>query len=199
MCHFLLAANIRSHLIVSIVKGMSIAPHIVVTRPPGDLERIFREHYDFVHRTAHRVTGNSQDAEDVLQTLFLRLFRREGSPDLGTNPKAYLYRATVNIALDVVRLRKRQNLTDAETPLQEIPFPPAASRGAEELNSYLLAAIAELHPKAAEILLLKYVHGYADREIASLLGTTRGTVAVSLFRSRARLRKSIRQYSGGKS
>jgi RNA polymerase sigma factor (sigma-70 family) len=53
--------------------------------------------------------------------------------------------------------------------------------------------MAELHPKAAEILVLRYVHGYTDAEIAKLLGTSRGTVAVSLFRSRLRLRKSIRR------
>jgi RNA polymerase sigma factor (sigma-70 family) len=59
--------------------------------------------------------------------------------------------------------------------------------------------LGELGSKAAEILILRHVHGYSDVEIAKFLGTSRGTVAVSLFRSRARLRKSIRAYLGGKS
>jgi hypothetical protein len=44
---------------------------------PREFERIFREHYEFVHRTAQRITGSSQDAEDVLQTLFLRAISAE--------------------------------------------------------------------------------------------------------------------------
>ena len=55
-------------------------------------------------------------------------------------------------------------------------------------------ALAELNPKAVEILILRHVHGYSDAEIAKLLRTSRGTIAVSLFRTRARLRKSIRGY-----
>jgi RNA polymerase sigma factor (sigma-70 family) len=64
------------------------------------------------------------------------------------------------------------------------------------MRETLCEALAELNEKAAEILILRYVHGYSDSEIASLLGTTRGTIAVSLFRSRRRLRKSIRAYLG---
>jgi RNA polymerase sigma-70 factor (ECF subfamily) len=172
---------------------MSTATETGVTIPPAnDLERIFLEHYGFVHRTAHRVTGNASDAEDVLQTLFLRLFRREIPFALENNPKAYLYRAAVNIALDIVRSRQRQALTEIDEELREIPAAPPPTRGAQDLNDRLRAAIADLKPKAAEILLLRYVHGYSDREIAALLGTSRGAVALNLFRSKARLRKSIR-------
>ena len=67
------------------------------------------------------------------------------------------------------------------------------------MRETLRMALAELSPKAAEILVLRHVHGYSDVEIATLLGTSRGTIAVSLFRSRARLRKIIRAYLGDKS
>ena len=53
--------------------------------------------------------------------------------------------------------------------------------------------------KAAEIFILRYVRGYSDTEIGGLLGTSRGTIAISLFRTRSRLRKSIRNYQGEKS
>jgi RNA polymerase sigma factor (sigma-70 family) len=56
----------------------------------------------------------------------------------------------------------------------------------------LTRALTELKPKAAEILILNHVHGYTDFEIAKLLNTSRGAVAVSLFRSRLKLRRSIR-------
>ena len=160
---------------------------------PRDFERIFREHYEFVYRTARRITANAQDAEDVLQTLFLRLLGRELPGDVKTNLRGYLYRATVNIALDVLRVRKRRSVEDGEEALDETPA-HSPSRGEEEIAARLRDALAELNPKAAEVLILRHVHGYSDKEIAKLLGTSRGTIAVSLFRARARLRKSIRGY-----
>ena len=48
------------------------------------------------------------DADDILQTIFLRLLRRECPPDLGRNPKSYLYRAAVNLSLDTLKARRRQ-------------------------------------------------------------------------------------------
>src|SRR5262245_47188307 len=66
-----------------------------------EFEQVFREHSEFIYRTAYRVTGNAEDAEDVLQTLFVRLLRRDAAPEFGKNPKAYLYRATMNIALNL--------------------------------------------------------------------------------------------------
>src|SRR5262252_9693783 len=74
---------------------------------PEDFERMFQEHHALVYRVAYRITGNSEDAEDVLQTLFLRLLRREVLPDMERNPKAYMHRAAINIALDIVKSRAR--------------------------------------------------------------------------------------------
>jgi DNA-directed RNA polymerase specialized sigma24 family protein len=60
------------------------------TRPlPTEFEALFRYHYEFVHRTAYRVTGNFADAEDVIQTLLLRLSRRELSSEIAANPRGY--------------------------------------------------------------------------------------------------------------
>src|SRR5215813_15489847 len=113
---------------------------------PEDFERMFQEHHALVYRTAYRVTGNAEDAEDVLQTLFVRLLRRDVVPEFDQNPKAYLYRATMNIALNVIRSRKRIALTN---DVEEFEAPREC-----ELGEELRAAMAELSPKAAEILVL---------------------------------------------
>src|ERR1051326_8224361 len=73
----------------------------------GNFERIYRELAPLVYRTAWGVLGSREDAEDVLQTVFLRLLRREYPPDLQKNPKAYLYRAAVNLSLDILKARRR--------------------------------------------------------------------------------------------
>ena len=75
---------------------------------PFGLERVFREHQGRVFRAAYRITGNVHDAEDVLQTVFLRLARQgEGFAALD-NPASYLYRAAINAALDVLRGRRER-------------------------------------------------------------------------------------------
>src|ERR1700704_1264901 len=93
---------------------MAVTVQRTDARPlPEDFERMFQEHHRLVYRAAYRITGNSEDAEDVLQTLFLRLLRREFPPDIESNPKAYLHRAAVNIGLDIVKIRGRNVSTDS--------------------------------------------------------------------------------------
>jgi RNA polymerase sigma-70 factor (ECF subfamily) len=156
----------------------------------AEFDQLFRDHYQLVYRTAFTVTRSAEDAEDVLQTVFLRLVRRRFPPGLKKNPKAYLYRAAFNRAVDIVRARPRDiSPADAER-LAKVVSPDW--KLAEEAERRLYDGIASLHPASVQILMLRYVHNHSLAEIASLLGTTRSTVAVSLFRSRARLRKLIR-------
>jgi RNA polymerase sigma-70 factor (ECF subfamily) len=152
---------------------------------------IYREHYQLVYRTAYSVTGSRQDAEDVLQTVFMNLLDQDLPGGLIRSPKPYLYRAAINVALNVVRSRKRHNLVDG---IEDIESPaPAAGAGSDDaVRRRLLNAIAKLKPKEVEILILRYEHDYSDAEIAKMLGKSRGTIAVTLYRSRARLKRLLR-------
>ena len=78
---------------------------------------MFRAHHGLVFRTAYRITGNAADAEDVSQTVFLRLFRREH--DALENEESYLRRAAINAALDVIRSRQ----SDRTVELADLPEP----------------------------------------------------------------------------
>jgi RNA polymerase sigma-70 factor (ECF subfamily) len=169
-----------------------------VSRPlPEDFERIFHEHNALVYRVAYRITGSAEDAEDVLQTLFLRLMRRDMLPDIERNPKAYLHRAAINIALDIVKQKGRHVSTgEMEDQLEDGKPQPDRQHRASQIQDWLREALGELNPKAAEIFVLRHVEGYDNSEIAKMLGTSRGTVAVLLFRARARLKKSIRTRLG---
>ena len=172
----------------------------VTSGVPQGFEDIFREHYQTVYRTAYGVLGNAYDAEDVAQTIFLRLVHRHSSREMRKNPGAYLYRAAVNESLTLIRKRKRDLLTgDAERFPERfhVPAPVPAAESAEEIHQRLYEAVAGLSRGAAEILILRYVHDKSDAAIAKLLGTSRGTIAVSLYRSRARLRKLMRASSSG--
>jgi RNA polymerase sigma-70 factor (ECF subfamily) len=122
-------------------------------RSLGDrFETVFNEHAALIYRTAYGVTGRHEDAEDVLQSVFLRLLRRDVSLEATTNPKGYLYRAAVNLSLDIVRSRAREVSMDVTT-LPE----PATSNDApdDELHRLLYRAIADLKPEAAQIQRLR--------------------------------------------
>jgi RNA polymerase sigma-70 factor (ECF subfamily) len=155
-----------------------------------EFEDLFRDHYVLVYRTAYGVTGRVEDAEDVVQTLFLRLLRREQPRELLKNPKGYFYRAAVNLALSIVRSRQRHERGHVSEDVAE-SVPARTSNRAEELHQKLYDAIAQLNPKAASMVILRYLHDYSDAEIAKLLGTSRGVIAVTLYRSRARLKKLL--------
>lgn len=166
--------------------------------PP--LDRIFTLHHRRVANAAYRVTGNSSDAEDVLQTVFLRLLRRVPTdPPETLGP--YLHRAAVNASLDLLRRRRRQpaiSLDEDDTgpgPRDLAPTPDHVGLGTE-LRQQLRQAIAGLSPRAAEIFVLRYLEGYGNKEIAGLLGTTQSTVGVTLHRVREQLKKDLGTYLG---
>jgi RNA polymerase sigma-70 factor (ECF subfamily) len=164
------------------------------TETTGDLEfeKIFNSYSRFVYRTAYAVTGRHEDAEDVLQTIFLRLANREITSDVLRNPKPYLHRSAVNASLNVIRSRRRDAVLREGVRLESAQTADATTNDDEELHARLRLAIAQLKPQAAEIVLLRYVHNHSDAEIARMLGVSRGTIALKLFRLRARLKKILR-------
>lgn len=164
---------------------MSAALAIVPVETQSGLEEAFRQHRMAVFRAAYRITGNAADAEDVLQTVFLRLARRENQEI--ANVGGYLYRAALNAALDV--LRSRQSAA-AET-LDESQFGSSPSHD-HELRAQLRACLAKLNPRHAEMFVLRYVEEYSNREIAQMIGTSQAVVAVTLFRVRMKLQKDFK-------
>lgn len=158
---------------------------------PG-LEQTFVEHKDLVFRAAYRVTGNSGDAEDVLQTVFLRLLRQEVPAEIRNLP-AYLHRSAINASLDLLRRRK-----DARTvSLEEEPNVGAAVSAATgapalEIREWLRQALGRLNPRWAEMFVLRFIEDYSNREIAGMMQTSPAVVAVILHRTRAQLKKDFK-------
>jgi RNA polymerase sigma-70 factor (ECF subfamily) len=160
----------------------------------SDLERLFNEHHDRVYRAAYRVTGSSVDAEDVLQTVFLRLARKRETPDLSPSPAAYLTRAAINASLDIIRSRGIASavpLDEVEPTLLSQPHDPETKHADWEMRRLIRRAVAKLGQNAAEMFVLRYFEGYENKEIAQMLGTSSLVVGVTLHRARTRLRKEI--------
>jgi len=170
------------------------------TLPAQELERVFRENYSAVFRAAYRVTGNATDAEDALQTVFLRLAKRDGSAEPVENMSSFLHRAAVNAALDLVRARhhvRNVPLDDLEPILAEpSQHRPDRQQTASEIREWLRGALARLNPRIAQMFVLRFFEGKDNPEIARILNTTPGTVAVTLSRTRDRLEKEFRSLGG---
>ena len=164
-----------------------------------DLGELFRDHDKGMFRVAYRITGSADDAEDVLQTIFMRLTPGWDGRDLAPNPRAFLYRAAINASLDVMRRRKRANavsldVIDPEHTARLSTPSPADNFADTELRDLLRQAVTKLEGRAATAFVLRYFEGYDNARIAELLGTSSMVVAVTLHRARTRLRKEIGSY-----
>jgi len=163
-----------------------------------DLEELFVAHKDRVFRAAYRVTGSASDAEDVLQTVFLRLMRHAPAAEI-SNAGSYLHRSAVNAALDLLRSRKEaQHIDEEDEP--NIPHPGSADRDllSAELRGWLREALAKINPRWAEMFVLRYIEDYDNREIAHMLKTSAAVVAVLLHRTRAYLQKDYLAFTRGR-
>lgn len=176
----------------------TLAPEAAAEPLEPGFEQVYHEHYGLVYRAAYSVTGNTEDAEDVVQTLFLRLFEHDFLSGVKRNAKGFLYRSAVNAALDLIRRRMRSGAMNL--PLDEAAprysVSPSQNGRAEDVREWLRAALARLQPQEAEVFLLRHVEGYTNAEIAHLLSRSRGAVAITLFRARLRLRKSMKVHIG---
>jgi RNA polymerase sigma-70 factor (ECF subfamily) len=175
-----------------------LATEISVKSLDPDFESIYFEHYGLVYRAAYSITGNVEDAEDVAQTLFLRLFERDFLAGVERNPKGFLYRSAVNAALDLARRRKPPGVLNVSLDENATTHAAGVSPGREsdDLREWLRHALTKLRPQEAEVFLLRHIEGYTNAEIARMLGKSKSAVAVTLFRVRLRLKKSIRFHLG---
>ncbi len=148
---------------------------------PAGFAELYERHYEAVYRAALRVTGNPADAQDVLQTVFLRVFRNDDH-DAATWPVAYFRRAAVNAAVDLLRRRT----VHAET-LYDDRAPHAAVEQPVLLKERLRRAIATLKRDDATLFLLRHVEGLTIDELAGMFELEKNTVVVRLHRIRLRL------------
>jgi len=179
----MLEATIQQEVPVPIIPNPS--------EPNLKVDDMYREHHLMVFRTAHRITGNAADAEDVLQTVFLRIVRREESAEVIERPENYLRRAAVHAALDLVRARR----SNADVDLERLPAAPGSQPDQGDLRELLRRTLSELPARSAEIFTLRFFEGLTNPEIARALGISSITVAVTLHRTRRALQNKLRMPS----
>jgi len=168
------------------------APQPVSVAEPTDFEAIYRQYARLVYRTAWGVLGSPEDAEDVVQAIFLKLLRNEGLPPLQKDPRAYFCKAAINASLDILKARRRRPVLVGDVEQINIAAPETAAGLDDDVRRRLYEAIAQLSADAAETVLLRYMQNRSLADIATRLGVSRTVVAVRLFRARAQLRSLLR-------
>ena len=175
---------------------------IMVTQTVTQLEQVFRAHNACVLKAAYRVTGSMSDAEDVLQSVFLRLARGTVDPDSISNLESYLRRSAVNAALDLIRSRGDREVVPVESAdnlRSNCSISPERALSSLEIKTSLRRELAKLNPRTAEMFALRYLEGLDNPEIAREMNTSQAVVAVTLHRARARLKKGLRGFMRGAS
>lgn len=175
---------------------------IMVTRAVTQLEELFRAHQVCVLKAAYRVTGSMADAEDVSQSVFLRLARGAFDPGRISNMESYLRRSAVNAALDLIRARGDREIVPVETADEQQSnsgVSPERAVSSLEIKDWLRRQLATLNPRAAEMFALRYLEELDNSEIALTMNTSQAVVAMTLHRTRARLKKGLRAFRKGAS
>jgi RNA polymerase sigma-70 factor (ECF subfamily) len=170
--------------------------------PPSTEAVLFEEmvtsHLDPLYRTALRLTGRPQDAEDLVQETYLRAWRSLHTYRPGTNPKAWLFRILHNAHIDRYRASTRTVQTVDEMEGQDPAFVVHDTPESVVLSGVMDAEIRQALMALPEVfrscLILADLEGFSYQEIADILGIPRGTVMSRLFRGRRAMRRALAGY-----
>jgi RNA polymerase sigma-70 factor (ECF subfamily) len=156
------------------------------TTPVAGFAELYERHSEAVFRAALRVTGNPADAEDVLQTVFLRVMAAGAVVQDVASPAAYFRRAAVNASLDVLRRRELRAESGCDDHALHLAVPPQL-----ELKERLRRALAALEREDATLFLLRHVEGLSIEELAGMFAIEKNNVSVRLHRIRLRLQAEM--------
>ncbi len=140
-------------------------------------------HQTMVYRTALHALANSQDADDAVQEVFLRLYQRKGTFDGEEHLRRWLLRVTVNYCRDLMKSPWRRRVA-----LEELPETPVFDKPRE---AALYREVMALPEKYRTVLNLFYYEELSVREIGDLLGLGSSTVTTRLARARKRLKERL--------
>ncbi len=171
------------------------------TASTADLKSLYDRHSRMILQTAWRITGHREDAEDVLQQVFLRLLGTHSPDTIPTIRGGYLRRAAVNASLDIIRSRKARpdQVSSEGNPGYQVPSSaenPEETLRTRDLAEALLQAVLQLNSRAAEAFILRDIEGLSSEKIAEILGTTPNTVSVTCHRARTRLMEILSSWVG---
>ena len=151
----------------------------------AEAQRLVDTYSDLILRLSYTYLGSTADAQDICQTVFLKLLQATRGFDSQEHERAWIIRTAVNLCKDHLKSRWRRTTVTLDAA-ENVPAP-------QPEEGSLLAALDLLPPKYRTVIYLYYYEGYSAREIAVLLGENPATVFTRLDRGRQKLRTYLEQ------
>jgi len=164
---------------------------------------LVERHSRSLFRLAFRMTGNQQDAEDVVQESFLRAYKQLARFDERASFGTWLYRIAANCSLDLVRSRKRRNehfapspesAPDMEDPVVSLPSTdpsPERMTLSSEVRERVAEAMRDLSPTERTAFVLRHFEGMCMEDVGRVLDCQPGAAKHSVFRAVQKLRRAL--------
>ena len=177
----------------------------------GDSEAfraLVERHSRAVYRLAYRMTGNPQDAEDVVQDTFLKAYRQLGRFESRANFGTWLHRIAVNCSIDVIRARKHQETAHDASDLDTLDGSPGAHPGADarldpsperlmlstEVQDKVTSAMDGLTHMERAAFVLRHFEGQSIEEISRALNLKTNAAKHSIFRAVRKMRLALEPF-----
>jgi RNA polymerase sigma-70 factor, ECF subfamily len=161
---------------------------------------LVERHGRTIFRLAYRITGNEEDAEDVVQETFLKAYRELDRYESRCSFSTWLYRIASNCSLDLIRKRKIREQKRERSPdpsrdiLQSLPTAhpgPERALFSNQISANVDAALGELSSQERAAFVLRHFEGLSIEEIGQALGTGASATKHSIFRAVQKLRRSL--------
>lgn len=162
-------------------------------------DSLYNQYKNLAFKTAYFISGNRQDAEDIVQDTFIKVWT--GSSGLRENSgfKAWMMRILVHNAYRAAKRRKREFPDDETVSRLDSRTEPSSLEHIvrEEEALQVILAIGNLPVKQRAVVVLYYYNALSVKEIAQMLGVTTGTVKSRLYTARGRIGKELAAYEEG--
>lgn len=163
-------------------------------------QQIVERYESLVAGTVVGMLGNTQEAEDVAQEVFIRFYKSmqqfRGDSALGT----YLTRIAINLSLNALKKQKRKNLFSLFSSNQkhpELSIPDTGiNQDQKETQAMVQRALLELEEEFRSVIVLRMIDGYSTKETAKILELPLGTVLSRLSRAQKKLKEVLTQSYG---
>ena len=158
----------------------------------NSLETLISNYSNKVYNILLRILGNEEDAKDVSQEVFIKVYKKITTFNGQSQFSTWLYRVAVNSARDLIKKRKvnmkHEDKNVDETKIARLDSDPSLIYESKEKSYMVLKGINLLNNEQREIIVLRDIQGFSYDEISVILGISIGTVKSRLNRSRLRLR-----------
>jgi len=182
-------------------------PSVVARAAGGDrdaFQALVELHSRYIYSLAHRMTGNAQDAEDVVQETWLKAHKQLSRFESRADFRTWMHRITVNCSIDLIRARRHRE--DAHDPV-DLEQGPLSERGAEaQATPERMTASAQISDRVNEALglltaleraafTLRHVEGMSIEEVGAKLGMKSSATKHSIFRAVKKMRAALEPFA----